>query len=392
MNETKDVKLSSGPQILILDQAIAKIISIFSDTFLAAYFYKISEQNIYYLSLYNIVKWFIATVGAFAVGDFIKRKNKVKLYRFGIFLQVPYIFMIILLKEKIIDYVWLIGLMDGLTVSMIGFPFNMLSSEQVSNEERSKYLGYKSTATEIVSLLVPVLLGAYITASSYEVAAILILVFSILRLLLSFLIENKNMQETKMNLREFWTILKEDVTLKKLYFIEFLKGINRYGVMSLIVSLLIIYQTKNDLELGGWTSLFSLFTIIAMYLFGKYYKKNQKKKILCCSAIAILISFAGILFRMNKVTIILYNFVYYIFMNILLNITEVNLFDYSNKEAFAEKLNTEYFIFRELFLNIGRILRIFDVIPIRWNDAKSWILKYFVRAYHDIDYDDYSNE
>lgn len=356
--KTKDVKLSSGPQILIVDQGIAKIINIFLDTFLAAYFYKISKQNIYYLSLFNIVKWFVATLGALAFGDFIKRKNKVNLYRMGTFIQLLYIFMIIILKEKIIDYVYLIGTMNGLTVSMIGFPFNMIKSEQISNKERSKYLGYEMVATETIGLIVPILLGAYITASSYEVAAILIFVFSLLKLILSFFIENKNVQQEKMNLKEFWQILKHNVILKKLYVIEFLKGINRYGVMSLIVSLLIIYHTKNDLELGYWTSLFSLFTIIAMYLFGKYYHKNHKKRVLCVSAIAILISFVGILVHINMATILLYNFVYAIFMNILLNITEVNLFDYSNQEPFVEKFNTEYFIFREIFLNLGRILRL----------------------------------
>lgn len=390
--ETKDIKLSSGPQILIVDQGISKIISIFLDTFLAAYFYKISEQNIYYLSLFNIVKWFVATIGAFLFADFIKRKNKVNLYRMGTFIELFYIFMIILLKEKIIDYVYWIGIMNGLTVSMTGFPFNMINSEQVSNEERGKYLGYKMVATEVVGLMVPILLGAYITVSSYEVAAILIFVFSLLKLLLSFFIENKNVQEQKTNLKEFWQILKRDMTLKKLYIIEFLKGINRYGVMSLIVSLLIIYHTKNDLELGSWTSLFSLCTVIAMYLFGKYYHKNQKKKVLCISAIFILISFVGIWLKMNMVTILLYNFVYAVFMNIIFNITEVNLFDYSNKEPFKEKFNTEYFIFRELFLNIGRILRIRHVISIGWNHTKSWCFKHFVCVHYNIHYHSNWNE
>lgn len=358
MNETKNVKLSNVAQILILDQGLGKIINIFLDTFLAAYFYKISEQNIFYLSLYNVIGWFVATVGAFLVGDFIKRRNKVNLYRFGMFVKSFYIFMIILLGEKIIDYLWLIGIMFGLATATTGFPFNMMESEQISNEERSKYLGYKSVANEIMGLIVPILLGAYITLSSYEIAAILILVFSILRLILSFFIENKNVQQEKMKLKEFWQIFKKDAILKKLYLVEFLKGITRYGVMGLIVSLLMIYQTSNDFELGNWTSLFSLVTIGAMYLFGKYYDKSRKKGILSFIAMAVLISFTGILLRMNLVTIILYNLVYYVFMNILLNITEVSLFDYSNQEPFDEKFNTEYFIFREIFLNLGRILRL----------------------------------
>lgn len=147
---------------------------------------------------------------------------------------------------------------------------------------------------------------ANITFNSYEIAAILILIFSFLKLILSFFIENKNVQTTKIDLKEFCSILKHDKTLKKLYFIQFLKGITRYGVMSLIVSLLIIYYTKDDFELGSWTSLFSLFTVLTMYLFGKFYRENHKNKILFLSAIAILISFVGIFWKINWFTIILY--------------------------------------------------------------------------------------
>ena len=56
------------------------------------------------------------------------------------------------------------------------------------------------------------------------------------------------------------------------------------------------------------------------------------------------------------ITVVFYNIAYYVFMNIILKITEVNLFDYSNKKSFKDDYNTEYFIFRELFLNTGRTL------------------------------------
>jgi len=55
------------------------------------------------------------------------------------------------------------------------------------------------------------------------------------------------------------------------------------------------------------------------------------------------------------VTIIIYNIVFYVFIKILLAITEIRLFDYSNKPPFEKQFNTEYFIFRELNLNLGRI-------------------------------------
>lgn len=349
-------KLSTIAKVLIMDQSLGKIISIFLNTFLAAYFYKITEQNILYLSIYNIIGWIIATIGAFWVANIIKRKNKVKLYRFGTIIKSIYIFIIMILGEKIVNYIYLIGIMYGISTATTGFPYNMIESESVSSRERSKYIGYATVATEIISLIIPILLGAYITFKSYQIAAILIFVFSILKVILSFKIKNINVQNDKVNLKEFYNIFKKDSTLKKLYAIEFFKGINIYGVMSLVVSLLIIYQTNNELELGSWTSLFSLSTIISMYLFGKYYKKSKKKILFVYSSIAMFISFIAIMYKLNMVSVIIYNIFYYVFMNIIFKITEVNLFDYSNKEPFKTKINTEYFIFRELFLNIGRIL------------------------------------
>lgn len=71
---------------------------------------------------------------------------------------------------------------------------------------------------------------------------------------------------------------------------------------------------------------------------------------------AILISSALLLFKINMTSIIIYNLVYYIFIQILLFITEIRLFDYSNKPPFNGEFNTEYFIFRELFINLGRVV------------------------------------
>ena len=267
-----------------------------------------------------------------------------------------YIFMIIVMGEKIINFVYLIGIMYGVSTATTGFPFNMIESECVTPKERTKYIGLASVFTEIISFVVPIILGAYITLKSYQIAAIIILVFSIIKIINSFNIKNKNIQTSNISIKDFISELKKDKILKKLYAIEFLKGINRYGVMSLVVSLLIIYNTKNEFELGWVSSLLSLCSILAMYAFAKMYKEKHKKIILGFSLIFLFVSFILVMNNINMTSVILYNVSYYIFMNVILKITEVNLFNYSNKREYKDKYNTEYFIFRELFLNIGRTL------------------------------------
>lgn len=190
MENKETQKLSFGSKIIILDRVIGNIIELFLSTFLAAYFYKITEDNMIYISIYYIISWISATIGAFLLGDYIKRKNKVVLYRYGTFIKAIYILLIIILKEKILDYVWLIAIIYGISTATTGFPFNMMESEAVDEKERTKYMGYKSAIGEITKIVVPIFLGAYITYTSYEIAAILLFVFSIIKLIISLFIKN----------------------------------------------------------------------------------------------------------------------------------------------------------------------------------------------------------
>lgn len=365
--------ISKPARILVCDKAIGKVIDIFLTTFLASYFYKISEQNMVYLAIYHIVTYIVATIGAFMVSGYIKRKDKIKLYRLGIAIKAFNIFLIILLKEKIVDYVCFIGIVNGITTATTGFPFNMIESEQVESKERSQYQGYKKAAEQMIGIIIPTFLGAYITFNSYEMAAILILIFSLLRFALSLFIQNKNIQEERLCLREFISRVKKDNKIKKLYHIEFLKGITIYGVMELVVSLLIIYELKNDLELGTWTSIFAILTVISMFWFAKYYKESRENKILKVSFLCILVSFVCMMVSIQLYTIIFYNIVYYIFVNILLNITETRLFNYSSQGVYKDKFNTEYFIVREVYLNIARVLGFFVLWLVGITQNMSWL-------------------
>lgn len=57
-------KLSFGSKIIILDRVIGNTIDLFLNTFLAAYFYKITEDNMIYIAIYYIIVWVFATIGA----------------------------------------------------------------------------------------------------------------------------------------------------------------------------------------------------------------------------------------------------------------------------------------------------------------------------------------
>ncbi len=351
-------KLSFGSKIIIIDRAIGNILDLFSNTFLSAYFYKLTQDNMIYISVYYIIVWISATIGALLVGNYIKRKNKVVLYRCGILINSIFIILIICLKEEILNYIWLMAIIYGVSVATTGFPFNMMESELVNEKERTKYVGYRHVVGETTRVLAPIFLGAYITFTSYQIAAILVLIFSIIRLINSYFMKNVNIVKEKIDLKKFIKAVKnkKQYPIKKIYIIEFLKGITVNGVLEKIIALLIIYEVQTELNLGIWSSIFSICMIFAMTLFAKKYNKNKSKNLLTICSFSIITSFLLLLISINMTTIVIYNIVYYVFIKIMYSITEVNLFDYSNMEPFDKELNVEYFIFREIFLNIGRVL------------------------------------
>lgn len=352
----KNKKLSFPTKILILDNILCKVFSVFTGIFLSAYFYKISEDYVFQLALYNVVGWIFATLGAVFLADVIKRKDKIWFYRIGIIIKTIFAFTILILGQDITNHVISLGVLYGLMTATNGFPFNMIESENITNGERIRYLGYGNALTGIVSIIAPLIIGRYITETSYTATAVPIIVITILELLVSFFLKSKNRTTEKLALKSFFKIFLKDKTLWRLYIIEFLKGFNRNGVMSLVASLIVIRALSNDTAIGDWSSVFAALSAIAMLAFAKYYKKSHQTIVVSMFTLIILASTILVLISPNFMSIVFYNIAYDVFLFVVDRIANANLFDYSNSGIYKNRYNTEYFTFRELFLNAGRIL------------------------------------
>lgn len=352
----KNKKLSFPTKILILDNILCKVFSVFTGIFLSAYFYKISEDYVFQLALYNVVGWIFATLGAVFLADMIKRKDKIWFYRIGIIIKTIFAFTILILGQDITNHVISLGIMYGLMTATNGFPFNMIESENITNGERIRYLGYGNALTGIVSIIAPLIIGRYITETSYTATAVPIIVITIMELLISFFLKSKNRTTKKLALKSFFKNFLKDKILWKLYAIEFLKGFNRNGVMSLVASLIVIRALSNDTAIGDWSSVFAALSTIAMLIFAKYYKKSHQTVVVSVFTLIILVSTILVLISPNFMSIVFYNIAYDVFLFVVDRIANANLFDYSNSGIYKNRYNTEYFTFRELFLNAGRIL------------------------------------
>ena len=152
--------------IIIAINAAKKIMIIFLGPFLTAYFIKTSAESIIDLSSYNIISYILLGLGSFIVAGIIKNKFKIGMFRVGVIINFIYIMTIIILKEKIIDYLWLISVLYGISSSAYWFPYNMFVINKIDNKNRTKYTVKSKNVSLTIGIICPILLGSMITITN----------------------------------------------------------------------------------------------------------------------------------------------------------------------------------------------------------------------------------
>lgn len=145
--------------------------------------------------------------------------------------------------------------------------------------------------------------------------------------------------------------------LNKIYQLAFLYRIMMDTIRVLVV-IITIMTFKTSLNLGILTTVFSIFSMMSLYLFNKVYQKKYSKKLLSFCATLVVFGVICLIVDINKTTLIIYNFTYNITIYILEVMFKIKADDVV-KEYNIEKWIVEYHTFIEGFMEIGRITGFF---------------------------------
>ena len=105
-------KIGKSAKFLITSDLIYSLTGVFVETFLVAYFLKVTNKNITTISIYYILIYTLTSLGNIVMGKIIKRapdKSK-QIMSFGIVARALFILFIVLLSEKIAtNYILIAG-------------------------------------------------------------------------------------------------------------------------------------------------------------------------------------------------------------------------------------------------------------------------------------------
>ena len=340
-------KIKSEQNIIIIMDAIKKIMTIFLGPFLTAYFISTSTNSILNIAIYYIFTYATMALSTLVVAALAEKRNRIKIFRIGIILNFIYILIIILLKEKIINYLPIISILYGISASCYYFPYNLFIINKVKNTERTNYMVKLFITISVVGILFPIIFGSIITITNYILTAVIVLFISLIQIILSFFItDNHNGDLEEYNLKKAWLELKKNKQVINCLAGEFFIGMNICnGALETVMVILILNSFKTNINLGIITSIVTLLSILVVKIYGLIYNKRDDKKVIIISSIIPVISLIIFLILKTNTTVIIYKFSYVIFAEILSLVSKI-----------VNKSNQcEFNAIREVTLNVGRV-------------------------------------
>lgn len=360
-NESK--KLNKSAKCLILSDLIYTITALFAETFLVAYFLKITNENITQISLYYIIVKAINGIGLILIGNFIKNKPNIrtKILSIGIVIRAIFILFIVILGENLSNNFVIVAIFCGISETLYWSTHELIFIDVTNNNNRKDYMSIKKILGTIVKIIAPILLGSTIELYSFTKIAIYVFVLSVIQIIISLQInpkefKTKNDEIEKYNIKKYIKELKNN---KKPKLNSYYKSNLIYGIiedpMSTLVTIITVMTFKTSLNLGILTTIFSLCSIIALYLYKRYYNKKNAKIILTICSTLILIGAIGLIINIGKPTLIIYNFACTVSLCIfdaIFNTQKGNLIE----ECHIEKRNVEHVMLNGFFVDTSRII------------------------------------
>ena len=310
----KSEKLEKNEMFLISSDLIYTITALFAETFLVAYLLKITNDNIIQVSLYYMIINFIHSIGSIFIGKFIKdeKYSKTKILSLGIIIRAIFILFIVLLGNKLSNMFIIVAIFCGISETLYWSTHEMIFVGITNNGNRKGYMATKKIASTIVHIVAPIIIGSTIELYSFTKIAIYVLALSIIQIILSLQIKigNKvNAKTTNFSIKNYINTIKskKDLRVHKYYKSNLLYGIVE-DPMKTLVTIITIMTFKTSLNLGILTTIFAIFQIVVMYLYKKFYNRNNAKYILFAISVLIFIGTMGLVIDIGKITLIIYNF------------------------------------------------------------------------------------
>lgn len=344
---------------LMLMRILKKAINIFTDSFFVLYFMQLTNNNILPLGIYYLFLYTALIISVLMIKNFLKSKNRVWILRIGVVLNFIYFLIILFLKDKITEYAWLLGILYGVEEGLYYSVFNVYESE-INKDKIKEYIGNYNAICAVISVIIPLIFGSIMSYSGFGKCTLIVLLLVIIKIIITIIYNELNIPKQRIvNLKKYFNEIKKNKLILRAHFVSFSNGLTYSGAFNILVTIYIIRMFRNSFFLGVLTSVFSIITAIASFLFAKYVVRYSYKKIIIFSNLLVVIFLLVMMLKCNSITIIIFNFIQSFAKTYASLINENNLIVVANSSQIKKEFREEYYVTHEIYIYIGRIISYF---------------------------------
>lgn len=334
---------------------LRKFMSVFFSLFFNIYILKIVNNDINFIIKYTMYSVIIGFILQYILLKVINSKNASLIYRMSFILSVINIILLITLKEDIIKHIYLFKTLDTMMLRFYYVPYELIIIGSNNNQTMSSYLANINILENITAILAPIFSGFVIEKFSYNVLFIILSLEAILIILVSLKIKNFTVQDDKMNLKEFWGIVKNKQHLKDIYKCMFFRKISVQGAMTELLPIVLFLRLGTELSFGSYNTLFAIISIVSLEIIKIMNLKNVKKEFYPNLAILIFISSIFVVFNANFTVLL----IYYILMNsfgMIIESESCSAVYAATKTDNLDKYRKEHIMIYNVYMFIGQVI------------------------------------
>lgn len=334
---------------------LRNIVTIYFDTFFAIYFFELTNYELFPLAKYYLLVYISLLGGFWLLKNIIKKNVKVPFFRIGLSLTALYLALIMLLKDKIIDYIYIVALVKGLGEGFYYYPRNILNTEKINNQERKRYDGLVNSINQVSSILIPLLLGVLLTFYNYITIGKVVFILMIVIFVLSFFVSETISKEQPTKVFTFLRKIVHDKNTRGVLLIQFFRGFTiTGGVLTSVMTIYKILYFKSNLMIGSLNSILGLLTCFACIMYATKIKKSWYQPLIIITIVLITIMLVILGIKPNDYAFVIYLVIYALGVTIISLLSDTIIANKSN-DLLIKFNKEEFHLILETVLGISRI-------------------------------------
>lgn len=371
-------RLLGDLHLLVLFNALRNITDLFLGTFLISFLMHLSSDEIVSVSAYKLFEYTATCSGFFLFANWVKRYNKISVFALNFVPQIVLLALIIILGNRVVDYVLPLGALYGIGAAMFHLPMHAMVADKIPVANMGYFVGLKNAANYTVKIIAPVVLGCFIDTGSYTEMAYVLLFLSVVEFALVFCLRpNKSVPKRRANFIGFYNCMMRFPVIRRMFLMEILRGFG-LGLLGTVITMYTVYIFHTDLKLGIYTTIFALCSVLTCWIFRRVQSGAIYDRLLMFCIALVTISVLMFVLWTTPVSFLFYNLIYSTAIVLMDQINSTTIYRMSCSCCITDDTRTEYFVFRDFALFIGRWIGFTGLMYIGVFGGYAWLRWYLI--------------